>query len=109
MAQLRWRIDALKNFSRSEKERSLLPLKGESLTGAASSATYRELTFDELYEMQRRKFGALKERRRSKVSDPKYLEMIGNMQLRKEKRKHLSKAKLEEQMKALGDAIQPQD
>jgi hypothetical protein len=52
------------------------------------------MTFDELYELQKKKFGMLKQRRRSKMSDPKYIEMVGNMQLRKERRKGMGKGKL---------------
>ncbi len=80
--------------------------KGSSLTGKQEDLPPRELTFDELYELQKRKFAMLRERRRSKVGDPKYVEMIGNMQLRKEKRKQASKGKVEDQMRMLSQSIE---
>jgi hypothetical protein len=33
MTQLKWRIDALKNFTRNEKEKILISHKSTSLTG----------------------------------------------------------------------------
>lgn len=101
MAQLKWRIDALRNFSRNEKERG----RGTSLTGKEEGPP-RELTFDEMYEMQKRKFAALRERRKSKAGDQKYVEMVGNMQLRKERRKALAKDKVEDQMRILNEKIE---
>jgi hypothetical protein len=83
MTQLKWRIDALKNFTRNEKEKLANLRRGDSLTGKEDDLPQRELTFDELYDLQKRKFALLRERRKSKVGDPKYVEMIGNMQLRK--------------------------
>ena len=104
MAQLRWRIDALKNFGRGEKEK-LLAHRSNSLTGKDESAP-PQLTFDELYELQKRKFAMLRERRKTKASDPKYVEMIGNMHLRKEKRKSAAKGKLDQQMRTLNNSLE---
>jgi hypothetical protein len=101
MAQLRWRIDALRNFSREKVGGQ----RGTSLTGKEEGPP-RELTFDELYELQKRKFAALRERRRTKAGDQKYVEMVGNMQLRKERKKTLAKDKVEDQMRILNDKIE---
>ncbi len=57
--------------------------KTNSLTGKQDEMPQRELTFEEMYELQKKKFSMLRERRKSKMGDPKYVEMIGNMQLRK--------------------------
>ena len=48
----------------------------------------------------------MKERRKNKTSDPKYIEMIGNLQQRKEKRKTLAKGKVDQQMKILNDHLE---
>jgi hypothetical protein len=85
MAQLKWRIDVLRNFGRREKESIL---RGDSLTGAKTSELPQQRSFDELLELQRKKFATLKERRKSKIGDQKYLEMLGNMHARKERRKN---------------------
>lgn len=73
MTQLRWRIDALKNFTRNEKEKLMMAHRGTSLTGKEEEAPQPELTFDELYELQKRKFAMLRERRKTKVGDQKYV------------------------------------
>lgn len=104
MTQLKWRIDVLKNFGRNEDEKSRLNIK-TSLTGKVQEDSNKDMTFDEMYEMQKRKFNALKERRKTKLGDSKYLDMVGNMQLRKEKKKNLSKTKVEDQMRMLNDRI----
>jgi hypothetical protein len=59
MAHLRSRIDVLRNFSRNEKEKLIGGQRGTSLTGKEEGPP-RELTFDELYELQKRKFAALR-------------------------------------------------
>jgi hypothetical protein len=56
--------------------------------------------------MQKKKFAALRERRKSKIGDPKYIEMVGNMQLRKEKRKLAANGKVEEQFRLLNQKIE---
>lgn len=72
IAQLKWRIDALKNFSNTQNN-GLLNMNSTSLTGKGDSTSLKETTFDELYERQRKKFALLKERRKSKTTDPKYI------------------------------------
>ena len=47
--------------------------RGTSLTGKEEEAPQPELTFDELYELQKRKFAMLRERRKTKVGDQKYV------------------------------------
>ena len=49
MTQLRWRIDAVKNFTRNEKEKMLMAHRTTSLTGKEEEGPPRELTFDELF------------------------------------------------------------
>lgn len=63
------------------------------------------MTFDELYNQQKKKYGALRERRKSKMGDGKYIEMIGNQELRREKRKIAGLGKIEEQLRQLDSAI----
>ena len=79
MAQLRWRIDALRSHS-MERGHGINNPNRTSLTGNDDPSINKELTFEELYERQRKKFQMLKERRKTKTSDPKYIEMIGNLQ-----------------------------
>ena len=45
------------------------------------------MTFEELYNRQKNKYAKFRERSKMKVSDPKYLDMIGSMMMRREKRK----------------------
>lgn len=45
------------------------------------------MTFDELYAKQKNKYSKIRERRKVKMTDSNYLEMIGNLQLKREKRK----------------------
>ena len=59
IAQLRWRIDAMRNLSKKEKTGLPDPRSG-SLTGKGAVVPERELTFDELYERQKQKFAVLK-------------------------------------------------
>ena len=80
MAQLKWRIDALKHFSKDKRYHP----ESTSLTGQPERSILPEAsTFDELLERQRKKFALLRERRKSKTSDPRYIEMLGNLQERK--------------------------
>jgi hypothetical protein len=105
MAQLRWRIDALRSFSH-EKSHGINNPNSTSLVGHNDPSINRELTFDELYERQQKKFGVLRERRKSKTSDARYIEMIGNLQMRKEKRRLNAKSKVDGQMQLLRDYIE---
>lgn len=59
VAQLKWRIDALKSFS-NKKDNNLPNLNSSSLTGKVDPKPTHELTFDELYQQQRKKFALLK-------------------------------------------------
>ena len=105
MGQLKWRIDALRSFSQ-DKGHGINNPNRTSLIGSDDPSINKHLTFDQLYERQKNKFAALKERRKNKTSDPKYIEMIGNLQQRKEKRKTLAKGKVDQQMKILNDHLE---
>ena len=59
MAQLKWRIDAMRNLSKKEKTGLPDPRSG-SLTGKDTVVPERDITFDELYERQKQKFAILK-------------------------------------------------
>jgi hypothetical protein len=43
------------------------------------------------------------------MTDPKYIEMVGNMQLRMEKRKMMGKSRLDGQMQLLESRIEDKD
>jgi hypothetical protein len=104
MAQLRWRIEALRSYTH-DKKHGLNNPNSTSLTGNNDPSINKQLTFDELYEQQKKKFSALKERRKTKTTDPKYIDMIGNMQARKEKRRSMAKGKVDHQMDLLNQHI----
>ena len=55
MAHLRWRIDALRNYS-NEKGHGINKPNKTSLLGDDEPSINKELTFDEIYERQKKKY-----------------------------------------------------
>ena len=63
------------------------------------------MTFDELYDRQKNKYAKVRERRKIKMNDSNYLDMIGKLQLRREKRKLNSMEKIEKHIQNLDEHI----
>lgn len=63
------------------------------------------MTFDELYKRQKNKYLKFRDRQRVKISDPKYLDMIGSTQMRRERRKLESMEKIEKHLEILDENI----
>jgi len=85
MAQLKWRIEVLKQYSRTSNR--LPNPQTSTITGKKEEKASGSMTFEEMYNQQKKKFTTLKQRRHSKMNDGNYFEMVGKMQLRRESRK----------------------
>lgn len=53
------------------------------------------MTFEQMYKRQKNKYLKFRDRQKIKISDPKYLDMIGSIQMRREKRKLESLEKIQ--------------
>ena len=103
MAQLRWRIDVLRQHSRPSNR--LPNPQTSSITGKRESNGVGAMDFEEMYRRQKEKFAALKKRRDSKTNNANYIEMMGKMEARREARKTGNPGRLEAQLHSLANAM----
>jgi hypothetical protein len=89
MKELEWRLGVLRE-DRKDRERML---------------STEVVSFEEVYNRQKNKYLQFRDRQKVKVSDPKYLDMIGSMQMRREKRRLDCMQKIERHFEDIDENI----